>query len=368
MRLFVILGLILGVAYAEEPESIQLVWQGGTLPLSEAADWLSEGGNETVIELPKASPSGDKKLEFPFSSGSYWEGVVATMEHHELALARGSKSINFHRSQNLSSGIQHPIIGISPVKLIDAEQPINRGHFIPCGPVLLEIKDARISHYLTQQKTSMEIGYFAHLEPRFSLNDIGYVALMWKPLGSGDTVIQWPSQLNKQQRQRSFSQIGSYQGQMAPNVIRSQSDSILQLDNLDLQATCEIVFTELRTNEVTLNVGESATFHMDKATAEWSLSLLTPSERQPRYHQLVLEAPSSDRYQGAIKIEGKDQEGKRVHSSGRTTNWASQQEKMKIITYLQAPKSLPITFRVEVRAVTGRESHNISSRLDFPSN
>ena len=126
------------------------------------------------------------------------------------------------------------------------------------------------------------------------------------------------------------------------------------MDRLDLEATCEVAFTELRSSERTLDVGDTATFSMDDATADWTISFEGPSERQPRYHQVVMEVPASQRYQGAIKIEATDKDGKRIHSSGRTTNWASELKTIRNVTYLQAPESLPVTFTIEVRSIVAK--------------
>ena len=368
--LLIPLYLAAAMTQAEEsrPAVSTLEWPGGPLPLAETLQWLNQSGNETTmaVDSKPAAANSDTGREFPFSAGSYWEGVVAAMEHHGLQLDRGDKSVTFHRSSNQNSGIQHPNLGISPVKLKVADVDDGPRHYIPAGPVLLEIKGARLSHYSVAQKTSIEVGYFAHLEPRYEHNDVGYVAITWKPLGEGKKRIPWPNSLSAKQRERSFSQIGSYQGRIGPNVIRSQSTELLDLNRLDLEATCEVAFTELRSSEHTLDVGETATFSMDDATADWTISFEGPSERQPRYHQVVMEVPTSQRYQGAIKIEATDKDGKRIHSSGRTTNWASELKTIRNVTYLQAPKSLPVTFKIEVRSIVAKTSHPLSGELIFP--
>ena len=202
--LLIPLYLAAAVTQAEEsrPTVSTLEWPGGPLPLAETVQWLNQSGNETTMadDSKPAAASTDTGREFPFSAGSYWEGVVAAMEHHGLQLDRGDKSVTFHRSSNQNSGIQHPNLGISPIKLKVADADDGPRHYMPAGPVLLEIKGARLSHYTVAQKTSIEVGYFAHLEPRYEHNDIGYVAITWKPLGKANNASPGPIAFGKTAR------------------------------------------------------------------------------------------------------------------------------------------------------------------------
>ena len=248
---------------------------------------------------------------------------MACVEYHDLTLEASKRSIYFSRSLPMETGLQHPPVGISPVRLLlerESPQRPNQWHerMIFSGPILIEIQDARISQQLPNQQSTLEISYSARIEPRFGEKRVSFVLVKWKELGQGNQRIEWTGNASNYLRNMRNSHIHTYTTNRCPTAHAiAESEEPLHINGLDLDATLEIVYAQPESVEQKMEPGDKATFKLGGFKEDWEISYAGPKKD----HEVVLISPKEAGHRGQIELELIGSDGKSARLRSRSTRW-----------------------------------------------
>ena len=344
-----------------------LTWAGGPLPLDQVTTWLSSSGNETELINHRGGEGNTSGEEFPFTAGSYWEAVMACVDYHGLTLEPSKRSIYFSRSLPMDTGLQHPPVGISPVRLLlerDVPERPSQWHerLIFAGPILIQVKDARVSQQLPDQHATLEISYSARIEPRFGEKNISYVLVKWKELGQGNQRIPWTGNASNYLRNMRSSHIHTYiTNRESTAQAMAESDEPLHLSGLDLDATLEIVYAQPESIERTMKADEKTTFKLGGLEADWKMSYAGPKEE----NKIVIESPQEAGHRSQLEIEVTGPDGEKARLRSRSTRWGHNGAGTTYTYQFHGVEKTPVTIKISTQRITGESSHPMATQLQF---
>ncbi|TVR15139.1 MAG: hypothetical protein EA401_03255 [Planctomycetota bacterium] len=214
----------------EQPSQIvvsHLEWDQDTISTSQAQAWLSEHDQPTHIV-----GMSDEERPFSFTSGSYWQAIIALSETFNLSIDPPAMHARINHAQRRHhNGTAYAPMGGGRVTLrprpedLDAEERWHQPerahalHMQSSGIFLVEIIDAGIFTSSDSDTYQASIAYRVRCEPGQDLERFSAATIHWEGVFSGNRQrLEWPEDQRGDFRHRMHGSIRSNTHNRPPQI------------------------------------------------------------------------------------------------------------------------------------------------------